>query len=87
MGHLVIHKLVPPNETLLWYVHNQEDLMLSMSLMNCAPPSNHVFMCVVLSLLSESHPPSPFAGLLHRSISEAGELRAIMMKNVLGMMI
>lgn len=46
MAHLVIHKLVPPNETLLWYVHNQEDLMLSMSLMNCAPPSNHVFMCV-----------------------------------------
>jgi hypothetical protein len=44
-------------------------------------------MCVVLSLLSESHPPSLFAGLLHRSISESGELKAIMMKNVLGMMV
>jgi hypothetical protein len=55
--------------------------------MNYAPAFNHVFIFVVLSLLSESHPPSPCAGLLHRSISESGELRAIMMKNVLGMMV
>jgi len=45
------------------------------------------YVCVVLSLLNESHPPSPVAGLLHRSISESEELKAIMMKNVLGMMV